>query len=46
VTLLRRTLADMKPVEAMEGLVRQLAKSPSNEHFLARIGQTQGAKGR
>jgi transcription termination factor Rho len=41
VTLLRRTLADMKPVEAMEGLVRQLAKSPTNLAFLDRIGQSQ-----
>jgi transcription termination factor Rho len=40
VTLLRRTLADMKPVEAMEGLVRQLAKSPTNAGFLDRIGVT------
>lgn len=38
VNLLRRTLADMKPIEAMEGLVRQLAKSPTNEAFLAKIG--------
>jgi transcription termination factor Rho len=38
-SLLRRTLADMKPVEAMEGLVRQMAKSPTNAAFLDRIGQ-------
>ncbi len=37
VNLLRRTLADMKPVEAMEGLVRQLAKTPSNAAFLDKI---------
>ena len=37
ITLLRRTLADMKPVEAMEGLARQLGKSPTNEAFLAKI---------
>lgn len=41
VTLLRRTLADMKPVEAMEGLNRQLAKFSTNAEFLERIGQTQ-----
>ncbi len=37
VTLLRRSLVSMKPVEAMEQLVKQLAKSPSNEAFLERI---------
>ncbi len=37
VTLLRRTLVQMKPVEAMEQLVAQLAKSPSNAAFLDRI---------
>jgi transcription termination factor Rho len=39
VTLLRRTLAGQKPVEAMESLVRQLAKFPSNAAFLERIGR-------
>ncbi|HEX8200252.1 MAG TPA: transcription termination factor Rho [Isosphaeraceae bacterium] len=43
VNLLRRTLADMKPVEAMESLVRQLAKFPTNATFLDRIGQCQKA---
>ncbi len=38
VTLLRRTLASQKPAEAMEALVRQLAKSPSNAAFLDRLG--------
>jgi transcription termination factor Rho len=38
VNLLRRTLAGMKPVEAMEGLVRQLGKYPSNAEFLDKIG--------
>ena len=38
VNLLRRTLADMKPVEAMEGLIRQLGKSRSNAEFIERIG--------
>jgi transcription termination factor Rho len=38
VTLLRRTLVQMKPVEAMESLVKKMAEYPSNEAFLARIG--------
>ena len=38
VVLLRRTLVQMKPVEAMEQLVRQLGKYPSNAAFLERIG--------
>ena len=38
VTLLRRTLAGMKPAEAMEGLVRQLGKTASNAEFLDKIG--------
>jgi len=37
VTLLRRTLVQMKPVEAMEMLVKQLAKHKSNAEFLDRI---------
>jgi transcription termination factor Rho len=37
VTLLQRTLVQMKPVEAMEMLVKQLAKSKPNEEFLDRI---------
>ena len=41
VTLLRRTLAGMKPVEAMEGLVKQLGKFSSNAEFLDKIGQSQ-----
>jgi transcription termination factor Rho len=41
VTLLRRTLADIKPVEALESLVRQMTKFPSNATFLERIGQCQ-----
>ncbi|CAN5706847.1 transcription termination factor Rho [soil metagenome] len=39
ITLLRRTLAPMKPVEAMEGLVRQLSRFQSNAEFLERIGK-------
>ena len=38
VTLLRRTLVDMPPVQAMEALIQQLAKYKSNADFLARIG--------
>jgi transcription termination factor Rho len=41
ITLLRRSLADLKPVEAMEALVGQLAKYPTNAAFLERIGQFQ-----
>jgi transcription termination factor Rho len=37
VTLLRRTLVTMRPIEAMEALVKQLGKSPSNEAFLGRM---------
>jgi transcription termination factor Rho len=37
VTLLRRSLISLKPVEAMESLVRKMAEFPSNEAFLARI---------
>ena len=37
VTLLRRTLVQMKPVEAMESLVKKLADYPSNAAFLERI---------
>jgi transcription termination factor Rho len=38
VTLLRRTLVQMKPVEAMEMLVKKLASFPSNAAFLEKIG--------
>ena len=38
VTLLRRSLVSMKPVEAMESLVKKLADYPSNKAFLERIG--------
>jgi transcription termination factor Rho len=37
VHMLRRTLTQMSSVEAMEMLVKQLAKSPSNAAFLDRI---------
>ncbi len=41
VTLLRRTLAGMKPIEAMEGLVKQMGKCPSNAEFLDKIALSQ-----
>jgi transcription termination factor Rho len=41
ITLLRRSLSELKPTDAMESLVRQLAKFPSNAAFLERIGQFQ-----
>ncbi len=44
VTLLRRSLSGMKPVEAMESLVPQMAKYPSNAAFLDKIGQFQKDK--
>ncbi|HKB41080.1 MAG TPA: transcription termination factor Rho, partial [Gemmataceae bacterium] len=37
VILLRRMLVQMKPVEAMESLVRKLAEFPSNAAFLDRM---------
>jgi transcription termination factor Rho len=39
VTLLRRTLSSLKPVEAMESLVKHLGRYPSNQAFLERLGQ-------
>lgn len=38
IVLLRRTLVSMKPIEAMEMLVKKLADYPSNAAFLDRIG--------
>jgi transcription termination factor Rho len=38
VTLLRRSLVQMNPVQAMESLVQQLGKTPSNDVFLEKIG--------
>ncbi len=40
VTLLRRTLAQMGPVQAMESLVQKLADFDSNAAFLERIATT------
>jgi transcription termination factor Rho len=37
VTMLRRTLMDLNPVEALEALVQKLGKFPSNQAFLDRI---------
>jgi len=37
VTMLRRSLISMSPVEAMEQLIKTLAKYPTNADFLARI---------
>jgi transcription termination factor Rho len=37
VTLLRRSLVSMKPVEAMESLAKKLAEYPSNAAFLEKI---------
>jgi transcription termination factor Rho len=38
VCLLRRSLVDLKPVEALEALVQQLGKYASNADFLAKVG--------
>src|SRR5206468_8219650 len=38
VTLLRRSLVSLNPVAAMESLVQQLAKYPSNAAFLEKVG--------
>ncbi len=38
VTLLRRSLASLNPVAAMESLVQQLKKYPSNAAFLEKVG--------
>jgi transcription termination factor Rho len=38
VTLLRRTMVQMKPVEAMDMLVKKMAQYPSNAAFLDKIG--------
>jgi transcription termination factor Rho len=37
VTLLRRYLIDMPPVQAMEALLKQMEKAPSNQAFLERM---------
>jgi transcription termination factor Rho len=39
ITLLRRTLMQMRPTEAMEHLVKQLGKTDSNQEFLDMVGK-------
>ena len=39
VTLLRRSLMQLRPVEAMEGLVKQLSKTQSNAEFLMTVSK-------
>jgi transcription termination factor Rho len=39
ITLLRRGMMQIKPVEAMEGLVKQLTKTKSNAEFLDTVGK-------
>lgn len=39
ITLVRRSLMQLKPVEAMEGLVKQLAKTKSNDEFLMTVSK-------
>jgi transcription termination factor Rho len=41
VTMIRRTLVGMKPIEAMEGILKQMKKFPSNKAFLDRIALPQ-----
>jgi transcription termination factor Rho len=39
VTLLRRSLMQLRPVEAMEGLIKQLSKTQSNAEFLMTVSK-------
>src|SRR6185437_15331338 len=39
ITLLRRSLMSLKPIEAMEGLVKQLAKTECNQDFLMNLSK-------
>jgi transcription termination factor Rho len=39
ITLVRRSLMQMKPVEAMEGMVKQLSKTKSNAEFLMTVSK-------
>ncbi|MBA4063225.1 MAG: transcription termination factor Rho [Isosphaera sp.] len=39
ITLVRRSLMQLKPVEAMEGLVKQLGKTKSNAEFLMTVSK-------
>jgi transcription termination factor Rho len=38
IQMIRRSLADLNPVEAMEDLVKRLGKFPTNKELLANIG--------
>jgi transcription termination factor Rho len=44
ITLVRRTLSGLKPVEAMETLVQHLRKYGSNREFLEQIGKALGGR--
>jgi transcription termination factor Rho len=37
VTMVRRSLVSLNPVEAMEQLIKTLARFPSNKEFLAKV---------
>ncbi len=39
INLLRRSLMQMKPADAMESLIKQLGKTKSNEEFLQMVGK-------
>ncbi|QEL15283.1 transcription termination factor Rho [Limnoglobus roseus] len=39
INLLRRSLMQMKPVDAMDSLIKQLRKTESNEEFLQMVGK-------
>jgi transcription termination factor Rho len=39
ITLLRRSLMQMKPAESMEGMVKQLSKTKSNDEFLLTVSK-------
>ena len=39
ITLIRRTLMQQKPIEAMESLVKQMKKTTSNAEFLAMVSK-------
>ena len=39
INLLRRSLMSLRPIEAMEGLVKQLAKTESNQDFLMTVSK-------
>jgi transcription termination factor Rho len=45
VTLLRRSLVQMNPVQAMEALVQRLGKTASNAEFLDKVGAFVVAEG-